>query len=297
MPLILSKEELSELADRGEHAARLAADHIRLWVGEHREVREKTGSGSLASQVVTEVDLACQDLILSELRATLSPQGIGLLTEEEDDDASRLHRDYFWCIDPLDGTLPFIEGVAGYSVSIALVSREGVSQLGIVIDPRTGNTLRAIRGGGLTMNGQPFAPITRNNTNSLHWMMNRSMKTHPRYNEIEERMNRLALHFGYPKVEMFSISGGVLHACRVLQEGPAVYFTLPKTGTGGGSIWDYAATACFFEEAGLPVTTARGNPLHLNHSETTFMSHCGVLYASSPELKKGIEELCSHFLP
>ena len=49
----------------------------------------------------------------------------GILTEETPDNGSRLVKDYFWCVDPLDGTLPFTEGTPGYSVSIALVSKSG----------------------------------------------------------------------------------------------------------------------------------------------------------------------------
>ena len=47
----------------------------------------------------------------------------------------RLELNYFWCIDPLDGTLPFIEGKVGYAVSIGLVSRDGTPLIGVVCDP------------------------------------------------------------------------------------------------------------------------------------------------------------------
>ena len=47
---------------------------------------------------------------------------LALLTEESEDDRSCFEKDYFWCIDPLDGTLPFTRNEAGYSVSIGLVA-------------------------------------------------------------------------------------------------------------------------------------------------------------------------------
>ncbi len=288
-------EERTAHAELAERAAARAAAHIRTSVGNHQETRSKTGSGSLASQVVTEVDFACQEIILAELKESLSIPAIGLLTEELEDDSSRLHSDHFWCIDPLDGTLPFIEGVPGYSVSIALVSRDGVSQLGVISNPYTGNTYRAVRGGGILLDGEVWKPQPRADC-TLHWMMNRSMKTHPDFDQISKEMQQLATRFGYTELETFSTSGGVMHACRVLHDAPAVYFTLPKTGTGGGSIWDYAATACLFAEAGVAVTTAYGEPLHLNHPETTFMSHCGVIYASSLELRKAIQTLATQYL-
>ena len=52
---------------------------------------------------------------------------LALLTEELEDDGSRHVKDYFWCIDPIDGTLPFTQKKPGYGVSIALVARDGAS--------------------------------------------------------------------------------------------------------------------------------------------------------------------------
>ena len=56
-----------------------------------------------------------------------------VLTEETEDDGGRLRADYFWCVDPLDGTLPFIEGRPGSAVSIALIARDGtpVERIGL----------------------------------------------------------------------------------------------------------------------------------------------------------------------
>lgn len=288
--------ELERLARIAEAAAARAADHIREWSGRHREVQSKDGSGSIASQVVTEVDLACQDIILTHLREESALEGSGLLTEESEDDSSRLESDWFWCIDPLDGTLPFIENIPGYCVSIALVSRDGVPLLGAVHDPLTGRAYRATRGRGVHRDGEVLEVTHRPDDGALHWMMNRSMKSHPRYAEIADAVDKLARDFGRDGVLISSQSGGVLHACRVLEEAPAIYFTLPKTGRGGGSIWDYAATACLFEEAGIPVRSAWGKPLPLNDPETTFMARHGVVYASSLELRAAVVELCAHFL-
>jgi 3'-phosphoadenosine 5'-phosphosulfate (PAPS) 3'-phosphatase len=55
----------------------------------------------------------------------------------------------------------------------------------------------------------------------------------------------------------------------------------PKPQQGGGSIWDYAATACLFREAGAAVSDIHGKPLVLNPEDSTFMNHCGVLYCAN----------------
>ncbi|MDF3128359.1 inositol monophosphatase family protein [Kiritimatiellaeota bacterium B1221] len=80
---------------------------------------------SLASAVVSELDREAQDLILTELEESVGRFDLGILAEESEDSQDRFEKEYFWCIDPLDGTLPFLEGKTGYAVSIALLSREG----------------------------------------------------------------------------------------------------------------------------------------------------------------------------
>ena len=54
----------------------------------------------------------------------------------------------------------------------------------------------------------------------------------------------------------------------------------PKKEIGGGSIWDFAATACIYQELGLTATNFGGGRLDLNRKDGTFMNHEGVFYAN-----------------
>lgn len=47
-----------------------------------------------------------------------------------------------------------------------------------------------------------------------------------------------------------------------------------------GSIWDFAATACIYQELGLPATNFEGGRLDLNRKEGTFMNQEGVFYGN-----------------
>ncbi len=76
-------------------------------------------------------------------------------------------------------------------------------------------------------------------------------------------------------------NGAVKNACHVLGSPEAFYIKLPQTKPGGGSIWDFAATACLFNESGAWVSDVYGNPLDLNRVDSTFMNHRGVVFASS----------------
>lgn len=78
------------------------------------------------------------------------------------------------------------------------------------------------------------------------------------------------------------MSGGasVMNGIRVLENGPACMIKFPKKEIGGGSIWDFASTACLFQELGLRVTNFEGGKLDLNRKDSTFMHHEGVFYSN-----------------
>lgn len=120
----LTPQDLKQLADLACDAAREAGVLIARYSEREVAVQHKAGGDSLASQVVTEVDELSQVIVLRQLEPTLERYELALLSEESPDDGRRLQRDYFWCIDPLDGTLPFTRRIPGYSVAIALVARD-----------------------------------------------------------------------------------------------------------------------------------------------------------------------------
>lgn len=273
----LSAHDLKQLAQAAISAARSAGGLIAQT--RPVDVRQKTGGESLASQVVTEVDRASQDVILNMLEPTFAAFDLALLTEESDDDGSRFHKDYFWCIDPLDGTLPFVEGTPGYSVSIALVARDGTPQIGVVFDPVASALYCGVRGRG------SVRPGGGNDAGSmLSFFTDRSFKESPRYQETLAVLGKISKAAGLAGVDVRQSGGAVMNAIQVLENPPACYCKFPKTGRGGGSLWDFAATACIFAEADAAVSDFYGAPLDLNREDSTFMNHRGVLYATDQGL-------------
>lgn len=255
--------------------------------------QRKKGGSSLASQVVTKVDFLCQQIILQVLMPTCERYELGMLTEESVDDLSRLQKDYFWCIDPLDGTLPFIEQTSGYAVSIALVARDGLAQIGVVYDPVTATLYHAISGMGAFRNGSLWkieeSPVVSGQSIAL--ITDRSFKQHPFFSEVLAELKNMAIKRGYDGLETTLYGGAVMNACWVLENRPACYFKFPKTEEGGGSLWDYAATTCLFIEAGGVVNDIDGASLDLNRADSCFMNHRGVLYSSDQSLAGFVMEL------
>lgn len=288
----LSAQQIHELCNIAKNAAREAGVYIQTRFNEPYEKRHKTGGDSLASQIVTDVDLKAQQTILEYLQGSIEKYDLGLLTEEANDDHSRLRKDYFWCIDPIDGTLPFTEHRTGYAVSIALVSRSGDPVIGVAYIPDLEDCYIAITGEGVTLNGSALIPA-KTDSSHLHLYMDRSFREEPYYGSVIEELQRYAKRNMRLEAFEHTALGGVRNALSVLRAVNACYFKFPKPSQGGGSIWDYAATRLFFEELARPVSNASGKRLNLNDPETTFMNRQGVVFATHRDIQNFLLELAT----
>lgn len=286
----LSLTELTELADLAIDAATTAGEMIVR--SRPHEIEHKSSVGSVASQVVTEVDRRSEALILATLTPTLKRFELGLLTEERADDGGRFNADYFWCVDPLDGTLPFLEGAAGYAVSIALIRRDGTPTIGVVYDPVGETLVQAITGAGVFRNGRPWGRQSSSGT-TLSLFTDRSFHSSEGRDRITTALEVIAREMGLSGLQVDTSSGAVMNACKVLANPPACYVKLPKQ-IGGGSLWDFAGTACIFKEAGAVATDIDGKPLALNRADSTLMCHRGILFATDETLAERLRTLlCS----
>jgi len=266
-------------------AALHAGSYIAQQTHNQLAVQNKQAGSSLASQVFTEVDMESERLIIENLSPSLEQYDVALLSEESPDDKQRFEKDYFWCIDPLDGTLPFIEQTNGYSVSIALVANNGTPIIGVIYDPNTGTLYHAIKDIGTFKNNELWTPTAQNTHLSL--VCDRSFLKHPKYNTVINQLQRISAG----KLNIIKHGGAAMNAMWVLENQPAVYFKFPKNETGGGSIWDYAASACIFNELNAPAQNFAGGQLNLNNPASTFMNEQGIFYASSKQVANDMKAL------
>ncbi len=270
--------DLKRLSKIAIKAALSAGAIIQKSLNEDVTVEKKKAGESYASQVVTAVDLACEKAILSHLLPTCVKFNIALLSEETEDDGSRFEEDYFWCIDPMDGTLAFINKQPGFSVSIALLAKDGTPYIGIVFDPSTDTLYHAIKGSGAFKNGIPWE--IEHTNDHLTYVTDRKLKDTALSIEIERILNEQVKRLSLNGVKEMAGAGSVLNGIHVLEHGPACMLKHPKKESGGGSIWDFAATACIYQELGLPATNFAGGRLDLNKREGAFMNHEGVFYSN-----------------
>ncbi len=127
-------------------AAFQAGDLIRQRLGATLRV-DKKGQTNL----VTEVDTACEDLIRNLLLSAFPNHRI--LGEEGGEVGS--DSPYRWLVDPLDGTTNFAQGYPFFAVSIGL-EVEGRMAVGVVHDPTREETFWAIRGRGAWLDDRPI---------------------------------------------------------------------------------------------------------------------------------------------
>lgn len=112
---------------------------------------------SSPADAVTEVDRACEELIVSRIVAARPDDSI--IGEEGADRVGG--SGVKWYIDPLDGTVNYVYRRHDFSVSIG-VEVDGVPSVGVVYDSSAGEMFSAIRGQGAWLNGEPIrvSPVT-----------------------------------------------------------------------------------------------------------------------------------------
>jgi len=204
-----------------------------------------------------------------------------------------VEKDFFGSIDPLDGTLTFIESTPGYAVSIALVSHSGTPLIDVIYDPLRQTLYHAIKDSGAFRNNQPcpLPPASVPAKHLLTMVSDRSFVQQNNYTQIMEQLKVFAAKSGFDGIKTIQHGGAAMNACWVLENSPACYFKFPKPHNGGGSLWDYAATSCLFNEIGAIVSDIEGKSLELNRDDSTFMNHKGILYATDQNIAEGIKNI------
>lgn len=112
--------------------------------------RQRKADGSL----FTEADLATQEALSRELQKIHAGAVVGEeMPEQEQISQWRAGEAGLWCMDPIDGTSNFVNGLPYFAVSVALM-QNGKSVLGVVYNPVADEMFYAEQGGGAFLNGE-----------------------------------------------------------------------------------------------------------------------------------------------
>lgn len=135
--------ELHTYLETAVRAARGAGEIQRkmLWTDYSIDFKGETN-------LVTEVDRLCEDLIVGAVRKEFPDSDI--LAEESSYESRG--SSVKWIIDPLDGTTNYAHGFPWFCVSIAL-EIEGVVMVGVIYQPMLDELFTVIKGEGARLNG------------------------------------------------------------------------------------------------------------------------------------------------
>ena len=239
-------------------AALRAGEIQKQRYGQPIEIRHKG-----VIDLVTEVDRACEDVILETLRSRFPDHDI--VTEETQ--LERRGSRYVWFVDPLDGTTNYAHGYPCFCASVAATC-DGEVVAGAVYEPLRGELFTAERGAGAHLNGRRL-----------------------RVSQSSELLQSL-LVTGFPydlrddlvgKLKLFNRFMGVARAIR--RDGAAA---LDLAHLAAGRIdafweerlqpWDMLAAQLMIEEAGGRVTRYDGSPTGLRADEV--LASNGALHAA-----------------
>ncbi len=128
-------------------AAKKAGDLARDRFDKEHKIDYK----SRISDVVTEVDLACQEIIVETISKYL-PEARFVL-EEGGDSAKIPDAECIFVVDPIDGTLNYSHALAYFAVSIARVDYREITEAAVYL-PMSNELFYAKRGLGAFLNGE-----------------------------------------------------------------------------------------------------------------------------------------------
>lgn len=154
---MIKNKENNDLHDILRHAIDWAMDAGRIQRDKFRSQGLQMETKSSVHDVVTEVDKACEALLLDRISDRYPDHNI--VAEESGTHTVKPDADWEWVVDPLDGTNNYSQGLPIYCVSIG-VRYKGETVVGVVYVPFLDELFSAVRGEGASWNGR-FIHVSR----------------------------------------------------------------------------------------------------------------------------------------
>lgn len=212
----------------------------------NRVARDHKEDGS----VVTAADYALQQRLADRLSQQW-PETLFLGEEMGvQEQASLLASDRpLWCLDPLDGTSNFANGIPYFSVSLALL-HDGEVKLGLVYDPLRDECFSASLEVAATLNGQPLKMAKTGLT----------LEKSTAIIDFKRLEHKLAARLvgDIPYASQRSFGSVALDWCWLAANRGHLYLH------GRSNIWDYAAGNFIFQRAGGYSSTLEGDSIFVN---------------------------------
>jgi len=198
---------------------------------------------------ITEADLKANQIICSSL-TKLYPT-IPIMSEENNEIAYEIRKnwEYYWCIDPIDGTKEFVKKNGEFTINIALIYKT-TPVLGVVYIPVTEDLYKAKKGEGGFKNGVKI-PLTRDDNLYIIAISNSHLTQE--YQKFVEKISSI-------KEKKVVRKGSSLKLCMVASGEVDIYPRLAPCME-----WDTAAADAIIRESGKLICQFTNNkPLIYN---------------------------------
>jgi myo-inositol-1(or 4)-monophosphatase len=215
--------------------ARLGTPGYLRWKG-HRDV-------------TSEAALQVQEAIVGELHAAVPLAGI--LAEEGPDDAPvPVDADELWIVDPICGSLNFVQGIPYFGIAIAFRAR-GSIRASVVYDPCRNELFAATAEGPATLNGQQIT--VQQISEGLEAWNSAVIGTDWPYGADARRLTRTLVNVMIDQVNQCTVMGSPgLGLCNVAAGRLHAYWHVDLR------IWDVAAAGLIVQRAGGALTDIQG---------------------------------------
>ena len=201
--------------------------------------------------LVTEVDRACEEVILETIRESFPDHDV--VAEESGTD--RKGSSYTWYVDPLDGTTNFAHGYPCFCATVALV-KDGEVVVGATYDPLREELFTAERGAGAHFNDEKLS------TSDVSELKSALLITGFPYDIHDDVLGKLgAFHGLLGRAQAIRRDGSAAIDLAYLAAGRCEGFF-----EAGLKLWDCLAGSILVEEAGGRVSHYDGSPLGLDPS-------------------------------
>jgi myo-inositol-1(or 4)-monophosphatase len=246
-----TKNSFSKIRDLIVHSTKLAGAKIE----NNFRVGVKTTHKENRKDLLTEVDLKCQEIIYQTLLSGMENMGydkdeIGFIGEE---DNLQKESKYTFIIDPLDGTKNFVYGIPSVGISIALLV-DNELEIGVVYNPIEKLVYHCIRGQGVfsTDSEEREALLKPSTREKEDWLVGVAGL----FECGEDQMESLFLANITPDVMSFRRLGATALDLAYLAQG-----VTDVVVTGRAYIWDIAAMKLMLSELGLGFFDWQGSEL------------------------------------
>ena len=251
-------ETLQDLSTYAKDLILEAGELIRASFPRTLDITTKSNPNDL----VTNMDKEIEQFFIERIKKTYPSHRI-LGEEGYGDEIERLDG-YVWMIDPIDGTMNFIHQQRNFAVSVGIY-QDGIGQVGLIYDVVSDELYHAVKGEGLTVNGEQLPRLEETRVSESIIALNAFWLTKNR--RLPDglltplaRDARGTRSYGSAALELVYVATGRVDA-----------YMSPRL-----SPWDIAAGIIMVEEAGGVATDMRGKELTLLGESSLFVARPGL---------------------